>query len=264
MGAANNDSAAPLPERRDLQRTAHLIRKTKNLVVLTGAGFSTPSGIPDFRSPQSGLWSVVDPFEVATLSAFRRDPQRFFDWLRPLASMIFAAEPNPAHYALARLESGGFLKAVITQNIDGLHQKSGSRRVYEIHGSLGMLICMGCYRDHDSGPFVEAYLERGHVPRCTSCRKVLKPAAILFEEQLPAPTWKRAEQAALAAGVFLAAGSSLEVMPAAGLPIRSRSHGARMIIINRSPTPYDRFADVVLRGDVAEILPLLSQEVLCD
>ncbi len=246
----------------ELARAAALIRRSRYLVALTGAGISTPSGIPDFRSEGSGLWTIYDPMEVASIWAFSHRPEAFFEWVRPLARMILEAQPNPAHYALARLEAAGFLKALITQNIDALHQKAGSRRVIEVHGHLREATCIRCYQKVPAGPHLEAFLRDGTIPRCDRCGGVLKPDIILFGEQLPARAFLAAQQEARRSDVFLVAGSSLEVAPAGDLPILAKAHGARLILINLSPTAADRYADVRIQGDVAEVLPRLVDIVL--
>ncbi len=246
----------------NIRRAAALIRTLKGSVVLTGAGISTPSGIPDFRSAGSGLWTRYDPMEVASLSAFRYHPEKFFAWLRPLAQQMVKAQPNPAHLALARLESAGYLDVVITQNIDGLHQKAGSSRVLEIHGSLQTLTCIGCFKQYQAGDFFESYLDLGEIPRCASCKHVLKPDVILFEEQLPISAWRAAQRAVRSCRIMLVAGSSLEVTPAANLPFEAVQHSAKLILVNQTETYLDQRADVLIPGDVAVILPRLADEVL--
>ncbi|MDW8065641.1 MAG: NAD-dependent deacylase [Anaerolineae bacterium] len=243
-------------------RAAELIRSSRHLVALTGAGISTPSGIPDFRSEGSGLWETYDPMAVASIWAFSRRPEAFFEWVRPLARMIREAQPNPAHYALARLEAAGILKALITQNIDDLHQKAGSRNVIEVHGHLREATCIRCYRKVPAEPYLEAFLQDGTIPRCEQCEGVLKPDIVLFGEQLPARALVAAQREARRADVFLVAGSSLEVAPAGDLPILAKEYGARLIIVNLSPTAADRYADLRIHGDVAEILPQLVNAVI--
>jgi NAD-dependent deacetylase len=255
-------SASYGEQNRELRFAAELIRATKKGVVLTGAGVSTPSGIPDFRSAGSGLWSQYDPMEVASLTAFRLKPERFFEWMRPLARQIIQAQPNPAHIALAQLEQAGYIQAVITQNIDGLHQRAGSRQVYEVHGTFQTLTCIGCYRQFPAEGFLEPYIEEGVIPRCPKCSKVLKPDVILFEEQLPFRTWMRAQEACRRCDLILVAGSSLEVSPAANLPFEAVRNGARLIIVNQTPTYLDPRAEVLLRGDVAETLPVITKGVM--
>ncbi len=247
---------------KNITTAATLIRNSNQGVVLTGAGISTPSGIPDFRSAGSGLWNRFDPHEVATLSVFRYQPEKFFAWMRSLALDILQALPNPAHLALAQMEKSGQLTTVITQNIDGLHTRAGSKNVLEVHGSLQTLTCIGCYQQYDSSGFIEPYLEFGEIPRCPECHDTLKPDVVLYEEQLPARTWLKARHSVTNCDLMLVTGSSLEVMPVAGLPMQAVERGARLILINDSPTYVDERADVILRGNVAEILPLIAAKVI--
>ena len=255
-------SRIPQEPDRDIRRAAELLKACKYGVALTGAGISTPSGIPDFRSTGSGLWNRFDPFEVASLSAFRYHPERFFDWMRALAQDIVQAEPNPAHIALAQLEAAGSIRTIITQNIDGLHQRAGSRCVLEVHGTLYTLTCIGCYRQYDANGFLQPYLTAGIIPRCPECNQILKPDVILFEEQLPLQTWLKAQEACRNSDLILIAGSSLEVVPVAGLPMQALQNGARLIIVNHMSTYLDVRADVLFRQDVAEILPCIFETVM--
>jgi NAD-dependent deacetylase len=241
-----------------IERAADILRAARYGVALTGAGVSTPSGIPDFRSEKTGLWEAVDPMDVATIFAFRENPARFFQWIRPLAATIHRARPNPAHVALARLEQAGVIQALITQNIDGLHQRAGSTCVVEVHGHVRQATCLACYYVAAAEDFLTGFLEDGEVPRCPHCGGVLKPNAILFGEALPAPAMLAAAQAARRCDAMLVAGSSLEVSPAADLPGLALAHRARLIIVNLSHTHMDEHADVLIRGDVAEILPHIA------
>lgn len=249
---------------KGIRCAADIIKASRRTVVLTGAGISTPSGIPDFRSEEGGLWQRYDPFEVASLTAFRHKPHKFFEWLRPLAVTIYNAQPNPAHVSLARLESAGLVQTVITQNIDRLHQRAGSKNVLEVHGTLDTLSCIECFNQVDSQPYVQAYLDHGQAPLCPRCGGVLKPDIILFGEQLPAKTWLKALDASKKCELMIVAGSSLEVLPVAGLPMRAVENGAHLIIINRTKTYIDVRADVVFGEDVAEILPWIAKEVIGD
>lgn len=244
-----------------IARAAELLRQARRAVAFTGAGFSTPSGIPDFRSDEDGLWNRFDPMEVASLSAFRTHPERFFAWIHPLAQTILGAQPNPAHYAFASLEQAGHLRTVITQNIDGLHQRAGSNDVVEVHGSLHGLTCVDCFQQQPATAFVAAFVANQQIPRCPDCGGILKPNAILFQEQLPHAAWQAAQSAAAGADVMIVAGSSLEVMPVAGLPMRALEAGAHLIVINHSPTYIDSRADVLLEMDVAEALPQIMDLV---
>ena len=240
-----------------IARAADLLRQAECAVALTGAGVSTPSGIPDFRSRDSGLWDQADPFAVASISAFQRWPQDFYDWLRPLARLVEQAQPNPAHHALARLESADLLRAIITQNIDGLHQRAGSARVHEVHGHIREATCIRCYQAVSTDGLIGPFLDGGEMPHC-SCGGVLKPNVILIGEQLPMKAVTAALQDAAACDLMLVAGSSLEVVPAADLPSAAVDHGSRVIIVNYEPTYLDETADVVIHHDVAEVLPRIA------
>ena len=245
-----------------ITQTSGLIRQAKCVVALTGAGVSTPSGIPDFRSQGSGLWTKYLPMEVASLSTFRTNPELFYTWLHPLASHMLLAKPNAAHHALADLEHEGFLQTIITQNIDALHRRGGAQHVLEIHGTLNTLTCVGCFRQYASDGIIEDYIDNMTIPRCRVCNAILKPDVILYEEQLPMRIWLQAEEACKTCDLMLVAGTSLEVMPSARLPVDALEHGAKLVIINHTPTYVDVRADVILRGDVAQILPQLTSEVL--
>jgi len=247
-----------------IQYAAEIIRKSQHAVALTGAGISTPSGIPDFRSEGTGLWSRVDPMEVASLNAFRYTPEGFYEWLRPLATQIIDAEPNPAHQAFARLQAAGYFEFIITQNIDNLHQKAGSSHVLEIHGTFRTMSCTQCFEQTSSNCFIEPYIRDGQIPHCPQCGGILKPDIILYGEQLPLQTWYEAQNACQNCDLILVAGSSLEVLPVAGLPLQALDRGAHLIITNLSPTYLGARADIVLLGDVAEIIPLIAERILHD
>jgi NAD-dependent deacetylase len=256
--------AAPPQVRRAVSRAADLLRHARRVVALTGAGISTPSGIPDFRSAGTGLWEQVDPMAVASLSGFRYDPEAFFGFLRPLAAQILAAVPNAAHRALAQLESAGRMTGVITQNIDQLHQKAGSSHVVEVHGTVQRATCIVCFRELEAGPHLETFIRDGAVPRCPTCGGILKPNVILFGEQLPRAPLEAARAWCAACDLLLVAGSSLEVTPVSHLPQLALASGARLIILNREATYLDGRADVVFREDLVDVLPELAAEVLRD
>lgn len=238
-----------------IQKAAELIAQTQNIVAMTGAGISTPSGIPDFRSPDSGLWDSVNPLSVASIYAFRQDPQKFYNWIHPLSRLVLEATPNPAHLALAQLERNGKLKAIVTQNIDDLHTKAGSKMLYELHGHLREVTCIQCYKVQESTKIFKKFVNDGEVPKCKYCGGVLKPNVILFGEQLPMQEFVSAQMAIKQADLMLIAGSSLEVAPASDLPELALENGAKLIIINYHPTYLDATADVVIRGNVAQVLP---------
>jgi len=234
----------------DPQQAARLLRSSTHAVAFTGAGISTPSGIPDFRSAGSGLWERDDPMETASLLTFKRDPQRFYRWLQPLAEKIRAAQPNPAHLALAAMD-GSLLKGVITQNIDGLHQRAGSNNVMELHGSVGSLTCLNCKNGYSASAFMDSFIDNFEIPLCPACSSVLKPDIILFGELLPELAWTDADEHARRADLMLVIGSSLNVFPAADLPASAVRRGTKLIIFNQTPTPLDRQAALVFRGDAA-------------
>ncbi len=230
--------------------------------MLSGAGISTSSGIPDFRSSSGGLWQEFDPMEVASLSVFRVAPHKFYNWFRPMAKTIFEAVPNSAHLALAELEKNGYIKEIITQNIDVLHQKAGSKSVHEVHGTTLTMTCTSCYEKHLAEQFLEEYIHSGEIPRCLSCNQNLKPDVILFEEQLPIRIWNKASQAIKNCDLLIVVGSSLEVKPVSNLPFSAVSNGAKMIIINQSPTYIDSHADILIKDDLAKVLPLVVNELV--
>lgn len=246
------------PDPAQFSQAAELLRSARRVVALTGAGTSTPSGIPDFRSDGTGLWSQVDPFVVASVWGFRENPQRFYKWMQPLASDILSAQPNRAHQALASMEKSGKLRIIITQNIDALHQKAGSQRVIELHGHLRRVVCLTCAFSDDATTYLNAFIFEDAMPFCPHCGDILKPDIVLFGEPLPEESIVLAQEEALQCDLMLVAGSSLEVMPAADLPALAVRSGARLIFVNLGITPYDHLADVIVRGDVARVLPQLA------
>jgi len=241
-----------------IEQAARLIVKAEHVVSVTGAGHSTPSGIPDFRSPESGLWARYNPMTVASIFGFRQRPEDFFEWVRPMVKTLLTARPNPAHKALADLEAMGCMKAVITQNIDGLHQQAGSQHVLELHGHIREATCIRCYQIEPSAPFLSDFIEKGKIPRCSSCGAILKPNVILFGEQLPVSVLNAAWREVRACDLVLVAGSSLEVAPARDLPMTAVMHGAKAIVINYQPTGLDARAHVVIHNDVALVLPKIA------
>ncbi len=237
-----------------IQQAVKLISKAQNVVALTGAGISTPSGIPDFRSPGSGMWEKADPMQVASIFGFRRDPEQFYRWIHPSTDLMLSANPNPAHKALAELEQLGKLKAVVTQNIDNLHQKAGSQRVYELHGHLREFTCLQCQQIEAAEGIIDKFITDGQVPQ-HHCGGILKPNVILFGEQLPVSEFIAAQLAFEEADLIIVAGSSLETAPASDLPLIALNKGAQAIVVNFQPTYLDPRAEVVINDDVAEILP---------
>jgi NAD-dependent deacetylase len=227
---------------------AALVKERQPCVVLTGAGISTESGIPDFRSP-SGIWADVDPFEVASIEAFRRDPERVWGFYRTRIRSLVAAEPNAAHLALVELERRRLVEAVVTQNIDTLHSRAGSEHVVEVHGSIRAAECPSClWRQDTEG--VLAQLEEHAAPLCAECGEVLKPGVTLFGELLPAGAIERATELARGAALMLVVGSSLEVWPVAGLPLEARS----VAIVNQGSTALDDRAVLKIDAPAGETL----------
>jgi NAD-dependent protein deacetylase/lipoamidase len=232
---------------------AELIRSSQPCVVLTGAGVSTESGIPDFRSP-TGLWAQFDPLEYGSIEAFRRDPLRVWSFYKPRVSMLTEAEPNPAHLALAELEQRGLVQAVVTQNIDLLHERAGSRAVVEVHGSIRTATCPGCGARHELETVLELLAE-ADAPACPACGEIVKPDVVFFGELLPPEAIDRAYQLAREAKLMLVVGSALEVHPIAGLPDETLRAGGRLAIVNRGGTPYDSRARLTIDGSAGEVLP---------
>lgn len=237
---------------------AALIRGSDSVVALTGAGISVPSGIPDFRSPGTGLWENVDPMEVAHIEVFRRDPERFWSFYGTRFQTLEQKQPNAAHAVLARLEQAGMLDAVITQNIDQLHARAGTRALVEVHGTIGHSSCLGCGAQYPLTDVRRRQAEDpGGMPRC-ECGQVLKPDVVLFGEYLPAVALARADELAAGADLMLCVGSSLEVYPVADLPLRTLAAGGRIAIVTKGSTPHDRHATVRLGGDVVEELEAVA------
>ncbi len=242
-----------------IARLAELIGNARSVVALTGAGISVPSGIPDFRTPGTGLWENVDPMEVAHIDAFRGDAVRFWGFYGQRFATLGDKLPNGAHDALVAMERHGQLDAVITQNIDMLHRRAGTRELIEMHGSIASCSCPGC-RASVVLEEVTVRLERAQdgVPRCADCGRPLKPDVVLFGELLPAAALERARELCEGADVLLCIGSSLEVHPVAGLPQLTHARGGRLAILTQGPTPLDRLASVRLNGDVVAELDALT------
>ncbi|OGQ94723.1 MAG: hypothetical protein A2521_11550 [Deltaproteobacteria bacterium RIFOXYD12_FULL_57_12] len=238
---------------RAFKQAAQLLRQSRKTVALTGAGVSTESGIPDFRS-RDGLWARFDPMEYGTLDAFRRDPAKVWQMLAELIGLA-DARPNAGHRAMSLLEQHGFLQGIITQNIDGLHQQAGSRRVVEFHGSLQSFSCPACGK----GYVLEDIRRQAMPPRCTVCAAILKPDVVFFDEQIPPTALREAEELLAGADLLLVAGTSCQVAPAAYLPDMVLSRGGVLIEIN--PAPVLAGAAVVLAGGFSEMMERLVEEL---
>ncbi|MEX2253728.1 MAG: NAD-dependent deacylase [Thermoleophilaceae bacterium] len=236
-------------------RLAELLAEAESAVVLTGAGVSVPSGIPDFRSPGTGLWENVNPMEVAHIDAWRRDPDKFWSFYAERFVSLVDKRPNPAHDAIAELERRGIVRGVITQNVDRLHRMAGSERVIEVHGSIERSVCLECGGKVELERVIEIYESGdGGAPECLACIAPLKPDVVLFGELLPEAAMAEAHALAAEADVMLCVGSSLEVHPVAALPGLTLRAGGRLALVTAGPTPYDEEADLKLTGDVAEVL----------
>jgi NAD-dependent deacetylase len=236
-----------------VERLAEIVRANAPCVVLTGAGISTESGIPDFRSP-TGMWAQFDPLEYGSIDAFRADPARVWSFYAPRFSMLTDAEPNDGHRALAELEESGYVRAIVTQNIDLLHERAGSREVVEVHGSIRSASCPRC---GTRVPLAEV-LELLPVPPCPSCAAVLKPDVVFFGELLPEDAIDRAYALARETRLLLVVGSSLEVYPVAGLPDETLAAGGSVAIVNHGATPFDAAASVRIDGGAGETLRALA------
>jgi NAD-dependent deacetylase len=237
-------------------RLAGLIRESSSTVVLTGAGISVPSGIPDFRTPETGLWANVDPMEVAHIDVFERDPTRFWSYYRPRFQSLGDKRPNPAHEALAELERRGLIEGVVTQNIDRLHRAAGSRNVVEVHGSIETSSCTRCATVFEIDE-VDALFDGEGVAVCSSCAGPVKPDVVLFGELLSESAMTRARDLAERAELMICVGSSLAVYPVAGLPQLTLERGGRLAIVTKGETAYDGEAELKLDGEVVEELGAL-------
>jgi len=241
-----------------VERLAELLGQSRRAVALTGAGVSVPSGIPDFRTPETGLWAKVDPMEVAHISVFERDPERFWSYYRPRFQALGDKEPNRAHEALAELERRGLVEGVITQNIDRLHRAAGSENVIEVHGSIETSSCMACGMEFFLTEVDDLFDDRG-VAACSSCGGPVKPDVVLFGELLPEEAMARATELAEGADLMLCVGSSLAVHPVAGLPQLTLEAGGTLAIVTKGETPYDREAELKLDGEIdAELAALVA------
>ena len=241
---------------REVERLAELLGRSRRAVALTGAGVSVPSGIPDFRTPETGLWAKVDPMEVAHIDVFERDPERFWSYYRPRFQSLGDKRPNRAHEALAELERRGLIEGVITQNIDRLHRAAGSENVIEVHGSIETSSCRDCGAAFGLDEVDGLFDGRG-VAICAGCGGAVKPDVVLFGELLPEEAMARATELAEGAELMLCVGSSLAVHPVAGLPRLTLERGGALAIVTKGETPYDRDAELRLEGEVDEELAAL-------
>jgi NAD-dependent deacetylase len=239
------------------ERLAQMLREAQYSVALTGAGVSTESGIPDFRSPTSGLWSQYNPMEVASIGGFRSNPERFYEFWGQRFATLAHAQPNITHRVLAELEARGYLKCVITQNIDDLHRRAGSRRVLEVHGNYTRGLCIGCKKTYTIQEIFEK-VKRDGVPLCEECKNLLKPDVVLFGELLTADFDSALDEIERCDFLFVL-GTSLEVYPVAGLVPHAKRRGARIAIVNREHTPFEPIADLIIESELGPVMTELRQ-----
>jgi len=240
-----------------VNQVVKLIKKSKYAIVLTGAGVSTGSGIPDFRTPGKGIWEKVDPFKVTSITAFDENPQRFYYFYRPRIEMLSLVSPNPAHKAISQLEEMGYIHCLITQNIDNLHQRAGSKKVIEVHGTLRKAICRRCGKIISSELLIQKIDEsKEKVPYC-ECGGVFKPNVVLFGEMLP--NLDNAIYESKRADLILTVGSSLQVSPANMLPQYCLNRGGKLVIVNFMSTHLDYLAEAVINENVCDFLPAVVE-----
>jgi NAD-dependent deacetylase len=245
---------------KKLQLAAQMISKSASNVALTGAGVSTKSGIPDFRGPD-GLWTKVDPAKFASINGFLSDPKGWWEMALEMAPTLMNAKPNPSHTMLAKLEKMGLLDCLVTQNVDGLHQKAGSKNVLEVHGSLFSGTCTVCHIQVNR-KYLEKAMKKRQIPvMCPSCGGLIKLDTVFFGEALPQKTLGAAVEAARNCELLLAVGSYLVVYPVATLPTIATQSGAKFIIINQEPTPLDHMADLVFHAEAGETLTQIVKAI---
>jgi NAD-dependent deacetylase len=248
-------------EKKKIREAAELLVNSKNAIALTGAGISTESGIPDFRG-EGGIWEKYKPEIYGNIKAFMNNPAKFWELAEKVAPTLFKAKPNPGHFALAELEKMDIIKAVITQNIDELHQKAGSIIVYEVHGNINRFDCLGCRASYSKETVLKKLKkDKKKPPLCDICAAPLKPSVTLFGESLPKFEIYQSQALSQKADVMLIAGSSLEVAPACDLPLYTLREKGKLIIVNDQPTHLDDRASVVIRHKTGVILPLIVEQI---
>ncbi|MFW9826111.1 MAG: NAD-dependent deacetylase [Candidatus Thorarchaeota archaeon] len=253
-------SLKPIDKKR-IKKAAELLFNSKYAIVLTGAGISTESGIPDFRG-DSGIWKKYKPEIYGTIESFLNDPTKFWKMAEDIAPTLFNAKPNFGHYAIAELEKMNIIKAVITQNVDELHQKAGNIIVYEVHGNINRLTCLGCRASYSKEQVLKKLKKEKQLPPlCSYCGLPLKPSIVLFGENLPNFEKYMSIDLAKKADVMLIAGSSLEVAPVCDLPLYTLREGGKLIIINDESTSLDERADVIINNKIGRVLPLIVEEI---
>ncbi len=249
-----------LTEQEKIYEAAKLLLNSNDAIVLTGAGVSTESGIPDFRG-ENGIWEKYKPEIYAQITNFIKDPSKFWELAEKIAPTLFNAEPNPGHLALSELEKIDLIKAIITQNVDELHQKAGSIIVYEVHGNINRFNCIGCRASYEKKQILRKIKKEKNSPTCDICAAPLKPSVVLFGESLPTFEIYQSKALSQKADVMLIAGSSLSVAPVCDLPLYTLREGGKLIIVNDQPTHLDDKAEIVIHNKTGIILPLIVQEI---
>ena len=244
-----------------IEKLSQLIIDSNNIVILTGAGMSTESGIPDFRSPDTGLWNKVDPEKYATIHSYVANPGRNLKMMLELGTKIFRAKPNKGHKSLTKLQKMGKLIGVLTKNVDGLHQKARTQNVVELHGTVNEAKCMRCKRVFPITEMINQVMKGMYSPSCELCGGLLKPNAIFFGEVLSSETLMLAEKMIIDCDLFIVLGSSLLVYPAAFYPRKALAAGAKILIINIQKTDMDTQAEVVIHEKIGDVLPKITEIV---
>jgi NAD-dependent deacetylase len=237
-----------------LEQAITLISSSNQISVLTGAGISTSSGIPDFRTSGTGLWEKADPMDAISLKNFYKNPDILYTWLHPFAKQLIQAEPNMAHTVLAKMEKNKIISSVITQNIDDLHHQAGNQNIIELHGNIKKWQCLNGHTIPEDNAIFESFCKTADKPLCPICNRILKPAIVFFEESLPLSDWEKAYDEARTCDLMIVIGSSLIVSPANELPYTAIQNGAKLMIINLSNTPLDPYANIVIHEDAVKVM----------
>jgi len=244
-----------------IEKIAQLILKAQNIVILTGAGMSTESGIADFRSPETGLWEKVDPYEFGSVHSYVANTSKNLKFMLEMGMTIFRAKPNKGHKSITKLQKMDKLKGVITQNIDGLHQKAHTKNIVELHGTVNESKCMRCHKVYPITTMINQVLNGNYSPSCEVCQGLLKPNAIFFGEPLLSETLIKADKMIEDCDLMIVLGSSLLVYPAAHYPDKASSNGTKLVIINIQETHIDKYAEVVIHDKIGEVFPQIVEKV---
>lgn len=243
-----------------IQKVVELLKQSRRCVVLTGAGVSVESGIPDFRGPE-GIWKTYDP-NISTASSFVLKPHQFWFFAMQFAGPLLRAEPNPAHQALAELEKMGHIKCVITQNIDGLHQKAGSKKVIELHGTAWRSVCVNCGKKYSFQYVMNQMVPMcSLVPKCMECGYILKPDATLFFEEIPQKLYQQCLNELKNCDLLIVVGSTLLVEPSGSFPEMVKKFGGKIVLVNLGKTWFDENADIIVNGKASEVLTQILHEI---